>query len=220
MANNEYVNKVVYGNQTLIDITDTTAEEGSVLQGQVFYKASGARSVGTALTGDINVIESITMNGSSVAPDANKKVALTESDPTVPSWAKQSTKPTYTAEEVGALPYPYEFAQVNLDASDNGIQTATSKTIEISDVNGRTVGEVQSKANPDGSTEFGFYTFNRRNGNNYGVGIYVKQAKDGTTTYNINEPYAFRDSISVYSKTEIDAMVATLAETKSYLGIS
>ena len=29
---------------------------------------------------------------------------FTESDPTVPSWAKQSSKPTYTAQEVGALP--------------------------------------------------------------------------------------------------------------------
>ena len=28
----------------------------------------------------------------------------TETDPTVPSWAKQNTKPTYTASEVGALP--------------------------------------------------------------------------------------------------------------------
>ena len=27
-----------------------------------------------------------------------------ESDPTVPEWAKKATKPTYTAEEVGALP--------------------------------------------------------------------------------------------------------------------
>lgn len=27
-----------------------------------------------------------------------------ETDPTVPSWAKQTTKPTYTADEVGALP--------------------------------------------------------------------------------------------------------------------
>ena len=27
----------------------------------------------------------------------------TETDPTVPSWAKESTKPTYTASEVGAL---------------------------------------------------------------------------------------------------------------------
>ena len=30
--------------------------------------------------------------------------SFTETDPTVPSWAKQSTKPSYTASEVGALP--------------------------------------------------------------------------------------------------------------------
>lgn len=32
---------------------------------------------------------------------------VTESDPTVPAWAKQPTKPAYTAAEVGALPYTY-----------------------------------------------------------------------------------------------------------------
>lgn len=47
-------------------------------------------------------INSISMNGVNVPPDANKNVALVESDPTVPSWAKQSSKPTYTAQEVGA----------------------------------------------------------------------------------------------------------------------
>jgi len=30
----------------------------------------------------------------------------TETDPTVPSWAKASTKPTYTAAEVGAIASP------------------------------------------------------------------------------------------------------------------
>lgn len=30
--------------------------------------------------------------------------SITETDPTVPKWAKAATKPTYTAEEVGALP--------------------------------------------------------------------------------------------------------------------
>lgn len=30
----------------------------------------------------------------------------TETDPTVPSWAKASTKPTYTASEVGAIASP------------------------------------------------------------------------------------------------------------------
>lgn len=48
MANNSYVNKVVFGNNTLMDISDTTAEENTVANGEVFYKASGARSTGTA----------------------------------------------------------------------------------------------------------------------------------------------------------------------------
>ena len=44
---NQYKNKVIYGDQTLMDITDTTAESGDVIEGQVFYAKSGARSVGT-----------------------------------------------------------------------------------------------------------------------------------------------------------------------------
>lgn len=47
MATNENVNKVIYGNQTVMDITDTTAEESDVASGEVFYKANGSRSVGT-----------------------------------------------------------------------------------------------------------------------------------------------------------------------------
>lgn len=45
------INKVVYGNNTLIDITDTTATESDVASGSVFYKANGVRSVGTASSG-------------------------------------------------------------------------------------------------------------------------------------------------------------------------
>ena len=73
--------------------------------------------------GDTNVIETVKVNGTALTPDANKAVDVivptkvsdlnndsgfitgyTETDPTVPSWAKQSTKPSYTASEVGALP--------------------------------------------------------------------------------------------------------------------
>lgn len=43
MANN----KVVFGNQTLMDITDTTATEDDVMTGKTFYKASGQRSSGS-----------------------------------------------------------------------------------------------------------------------------------------------------------------------------
>ena len=47
MANNENVNKVVFGNTTVMDITDTTAVENEVAVGEVFYKADGSRAVGT-----------------------------------------------------------------------------------------------------------------------------------------------------------------------------
>lgn len=41
------VNKVVYGDDTIMDITDTTAEAADVAAGEVFYTRSGARAVGT-----------------------------------------------------------------------------------------------------------------------------------------------------------------------------
>jgi hypothetical protein len=47
MANNEYVNRVDFGDDTLIDISDTTAEAGDVLQGATFYLRNGAPATGT-----------------------------------------------------------------------------------------------------------------------------------------------------------------------------
>lgn len=44
---NQYINKVQFGNETLMDITDTTAEAADVLVGEVFYSKSGQRSVGS-----------------------------------------------------------------------------------------------------------------------------------------------------------------------------
>lgn len=51
MASNPNVNKVVFGNDTVMDITDTTAEAADVAEGKVFYAKSGARTVGTAAGG-------------------------------------------------------------------------------------------------------------------------------------------------------------------------
>ena len=38
-----------------------------------------------------------------------------EADPTVPAWAKQPTKPTYTAEEVGAMPADAAVSNITYD---------------------------------------------------------------------------------------------------------
>lgn len=63
---NQYKNKIVYGDQTLIDITDTTASTEDVLEGQVFYSANGARSVGTL--GDMTGATASTDGASGLVP--------------------------------------------------------------------------------------------------------------------------------------------------------
>lgn len=59
MANNPYVNKVVYGANTLIDLTTDTVDASKVLSGNYFHLPSGQRVVGTctynADTSDGNV---------------------------------------------------------------------------------------------------------------------------------------------------------------------
>lgn len=51
MASNLYVNRVDYGNTTLIDISDTTATASDVASGKTFYLASGQQATGTASGG-------------------------------------------------------------------------------------------------------------------------------------------------------------------------
>lgn len=58
------VNKVIYGSNTLIDITDTTAEAADVESGKVFYSASGTRTVGTSTTAqDLEDLGLVVVNG-------------------------------------------------------------------------------------------------------------------------------------------------------------
>ena len=52
MANNPYVNKVVYGDQTVMDISDTDATSADVISGKKFYLGSGAPATGTASLDD------------------------------------------------------------------------------------------------------------------------------------------------------------------------
>ena len=51
-----------------------------------------------------------------------------ETDPTVPSWAKQATKPSYTAEEVGALPNTTVIPEIDDTLSVSG-DAADSKVV-------------------------------------------------------------------------------------------
>ena len=71
------INKVIYGGNTLIDITDTTAVENTVLAGAYFYGRDGVKyqglctynadtSDGTALAADILTGSSAYVNGNKI----------------------------------------------------------------------------------------------------------------------------------------------------------
>lgn len=60
---------------------------------------------------------------------ANNPVTVTETDPTVPAWAKNPEKPTYTASEVGALPNTTKIPGKTSDlTNDSGFITGYTET--------------------------------------------------------------------------------------------
>ena len=55
-------------------------------------------------TGTVSLtIPTVPTNVSDFTNDAGYLTSYTETDPTVPAWAKAASKPTYTAAEVGAM---------------------------------------------------------------------------------------------------------------------
>lgn len=101
MANNPYVNKVNYGNQTIIDITDTTAVASDVAQGKYFYTADGAKVEGTASGGGL-VMRTGTFTPTSFKTSVSFSVGTTDTIknllvvPTSESPLKSTGKTLYT----------------------------------------------------------------------------------------------------------------------------
>ena len=56
MANNPYVNKVVYGNQTLFDLTSVNVTADKVMKGYTTKNNAGVEITGTAIGNVVYVI--------------------------------------------------------------------------------------------------------------------------------------------------------------------
>lgn len=87
MANNEYVNKVVYGDTTVMDITDTTATAADVVSGHDFYLKTGQKvsgSIQTKSSSDLTASgNTVTVPAGYYAEQETKSVATTtHPDPT------------------------------------------------------------------------------------------------------------------------------------------
>ena len=76
MANNPYVNKVVFGNTTVMDISDTTADPSKVLASEKFYDRSGTPQTGTctydADTSDANATAAEILDTKTAYVNGNK----------------------------------------------------------------------------------------------------------------------------------------------------
>ena len=102
-----------------------------------------------------DIRESITTHtgNTSIHVTAEEKAAwnakldsFTETDPTVPAWAKAASKPTYTASEVGAVPTSRTVngktlsANIALSASDVGAATMNEVNTAIQTAIGNAIG--------------------------------------------------------------------------------
>jgi len=97
---------------TSLDMGSNNIENGGTITAFSFVKDNGTSSQFLKADGSV---------------DSNTYLT-TETDPTVPSWAKQATKPTYTASEVGALPASTTIPSALSDLSDDSSHRTVSDT--------------------------------------------------------------------------------------------
>lgn len=108
---------------------------------------------------------SIPSKTSDLTNDSGFLTSYTETDPTVPSWAKASSKPSYTASEVGAVPTSRTVngkalsANITLSASDvSALPSSTVIPSMPSDV-GITYGDTDLTAGTSSLTTGTFYAY-------------------------------------------------------------
>ena len=108
--------------QDVYAILNSRIEEGSGGQGTTNYNdlQNKPKINGVELSGEK------TLEDLGVQPSGD--YLTEETDPTVPSWAKQANKPTYTAEEVGALPDDTEIPEIDSTLSVSG-KAADAKAV-------------------------------------------------------------------------------------------
>ena len=138
-------------NAVIISANDTTYNDATQSTHGLMTATDKTKLDSISEGANPNVIESVAVNGA-IRPVTNKMVNIIvptavsdlnndlgylaqESDPTVPSWAKQAQKPVYTASEVGALPANTKIpAKVSDLTDDSGHYTKPNSGIPKTDL--------------------------------------------------------------------------------------
>lgn len=143
MANNPYVNKVVYGDQTLIDISDTTATAAQILEGYTAYGADGKKMTGTASSQSLVITDTVDEHGGTIRTITGKVINL-QTKTITPTSSRQTVDP-----DAG-----YDgFSKVTVEAS--GGQTINNQNKEVNPSE-----SIQSITADSGYTGLGTVTVN------------------------------------------------------------
>ena len=92
-----------------------------------------------SLVDDVSNLESsIPTKVSELTNDSGFLTSFTETDPTVPAWAKATTKPTYTATEVGAAATNHTHTSIGVSnpTGDGQVSTAVNQVQLSASANG------------------------------------------------------------------------------------
>lgn len=85
----------------------------------------------------------------------NALTAYTETDPTVPAWAKQSTKPSYTASEVGAMATSERSNYLSTGATLDSVADGTTRKLSNYSLTSHTHSEYSSTGHSHTAAEVG-----------------------------------------------------------------
>ena len=145
------MNDLTQQNTVIISANDTTYNDATQSVHGLMSATDKTKLDSISEGANSNIIESVAVNGA-VRPVTNKMVNIVvptavsdlnndlgylteESDPTVPSWAKQAQKPVYTASEVGALPASTKIpAKISDLTDDSGHYTKPNGGIPKTDL--------------------------------------------------------------------------------------
>lgn len=145
------MNDLTQQNTVIISANDTTYNDATQSAHGLMSTTDKTKLDSISEGANSNIIESVAVNGA-VRQVTNKMVNIVvptavsdlnndlgylteESDPTVPSWAKQAQKPVYTASEVGALPASTKIpAKVSDLTDDSGHYTKPNGGIPKADL--------------------------------------------------------------------------------------
>lgn len=139
----------------LVDTYTILYTDGTTSTFNVTNGANGSGSVADVWVNGASVLDgdtakvTVPTKVSDLSNDSGFITGYTETDPTVPAWAKASSKPTYTASEVGALPSSTVIPSKTSDlTNDSGFITSDDDTTYTLTKSGNTI----TLTGSDGST--------------------------------------------------------------------